>query len=443
MYGWNYSRYRPPNGRIPGGVPYHVQVNSPKPKVSCGRLAAILGALAMFGPFSIDTIFPAFPQIGGQLGAGKLAMQQTISAYLLAYAAMSVVHGPLSDAIGRKRVILAGLAVFVLASVGCALSTSMPMLLLFRALQGLSAGVGLIVGRAVVRDVLHGDDAQRLMSQVSMIFGIAPAIAPIIGGWIVGWSRWPAIFWFLAVFAAVLWVVAAHALPETHPPEARVRLRPSALLRNYLGILGNRRFVRLSIAGALNFGALFLYIASAPAFVLDLMHLTENQFGWFFIPMISGMMLGAFVSGRAAGRMDGVRLANIGFACCGLAALLNVGYNVLAEAPRLPWAVLPMSLNAFGIALVFPILTLAILDMYPHQRGGASSLQAFTGLVSNALIAGVLSSMVSSTGLGLALTSSTFSVVAWLVWRHEQRNQRRMRTASPAQVMGLEPADEM
>ncbi|HEX2083051.1 MAG TPA: MFS transporter, partial [Xanthomonadaceae bacterium] len=164
---------------------------------SVRRLALLLGGLAMFGPFSIDTIFPAFGQIGEQFGADKLAMQQTISAYLLAYAAMSVVHGPLSDAIGRRRVILGGLWVFTLASAGCALSTSLPMLLAFRVLQGLSAGVGLIVGRAVIRDVLHGDDAQRLMSQVSMVFGIAPAIAPVIGGWILGWERWPAIFWFL------------------------------------------------------------------------------------------------------------------------------------------------------------------------------------------------------------------------------------------------------
>jgi DHA1 family bicyclomycin/chloramphenicol resistance-like MFS transporter len=144
----------------------------PSAPVSTRRLALLLGGLAMFGPFSIDTIFPAFPQIGAQFTADKLAMQQTISVYLLAYAAMSLVHGPLSDALGRKRVILGGLALFALASVGCALATSLPQLLAFRALQGLSAGVGLIVGRAVIRDVLHGHDAQRLMSQVSMIFGI-------------------------------------------------------------------------------------------------------------------------------------------------------------------------------------------------------------------------------------------------------------------------------
>src|SRR5690606_13480828 len=125
--------------------------------------------------------------MGLDLGADKLAMQQTISVYLAAYALMSVVHGPLSDAVGRRGVILGGLAVFTLASVGCALARDLPTLLLFRALQGLSAGVGLIVGRAVIRDLLQGDDAQRLMSQVSMIFGLAPAIAPVIGGWILGW----------------------------------------------------------------------------------------------------------------------------------------------------------------------------------------------------------------------------------------------------------------
>ena len=129
---------------------------TPTAKTSLRRLALLLAGLAMFGPFSIDTIFPAFPAIGAAFGADKLAMQQTISVYLVAYALMSLVHGPLSDILGRKRVILAGLAVFTLASVGCALAEDLPTLLLFRALQGLSAGVGLIVGRAVIRDLLHG-----------------------------------------------------------------------------------------------------------------------------------------------------------------------------------------------------------------------------------------------------------------------------------------------
>lgn len=392
--------------------------------ISLRRLALLLGGLAMFGPFSIDTIFPAFRAMGAEFGADKLAMQQTISVYLIAYAVTSVVHGPLSDAIGRRKVILGGLFVFVLGSIGCALATDLTTLLVFRALQGLSSGVGLIVGRALIRDVLHGDDAQRLMSQVSMIFGIAPAIAPVIGGWILGWSHWSAIFWFLVAFGLVLLLAVWRWLPETHPPDARLALVPRRLLRDYGAIFINPRFQRLAAASAFNFAALWLYIASAPAFVLDLLrlngrHLTESEFGWFFVPMIGGMVLGAFVSGRAAGRISGERLVGIGFACSAVAMATNLGYTLLSTTLQVPWAVLPIALNAFGIALVFPIVTLAILDMYPHQRGSASSLQAFTSLMLNALIAGVLSPLISGHALWLVAVATTFLTIAWLFWRWE------------------------
>jgi len=408
---------------------------------SLRRLAFLLGGLAMFGPFSIDTIFPAFPQIGAQLGANPVQMQQTISVYLIAYALTSVVHGPLSDAIGRRRVILGGLALFILASIGCALSKTLGTLLVFRAIQGLSAGVGLIVGRTVIRDLLHGDDAQRLMSQVSMIFGVAPAIAPIIGGWIIGWQRWPMIFWFLVGFSVLLWLATWFALPETHPPSARLSLEPRRLLRDYTAIFLNPRFQRLAAAGTFNFGALFLYIASAPAFVLGILHLDARSFGWFFVPMISGMMLGAFVSGRTAGRISGRVQSKLGFICCGIAVSANVLYNALVAQPTVPWAVLPMMLNAFGVGLVFPILTLAILDMYPRQRGAASSLQAFTSLVSNALIAGVLSPLLSRVPLHLAIGTAVFAFLGWGFWRWEMHAQRvpDALTIVPA----LEPTDRM
>ena len=412
------------------------------------RLALLLGGLAMFGPFSIDTIFPAFPAIGAQLGADKVAMQQTISVYLIAYALMSIVHGPLSDAIGRRRVILTGLSVFALASVGCALATDLATLLAFRAVQGLSAGVGLIVGRAVIRDVLHGDDAQRLMSQVSMIFGIAPAIAPIIGGWILGWSAWPTIFWFLVLFSVVLLGAVWFGLPETHPPADRIALHPKSMLRDYVRILVNPRFQRLAAAGAFNFAALFLYIASAPAFVLDLLRgfdgqrLGETDFGWFFVPTIGGMMLGAFVSGRAAGRISGARLANLGFLVCGAAATLNIAYNLVVDVPTLPWAVAPMALNAFGIALVFPILTLAILDMYPRQRGSASSLQAFTGLVLHSLVAGVVSPLLSGNAMWLALGAAFATALGWAFWRWETGTGDTLPEA-PAAPAALEPTERL
>jgi len=292
----------------------------------------------------------------------------------------------------------------------------------------------------VIRDVLHGDDAQRLMSQVSMIFGIAPAIAPIIGGWILGWSRWPAIFWFLVLFSAALFVAVWRGLPETHPPAARLPLEGRPLLRGYLGIFVNPRFQRLAAAGAFNFGALFLYISSAPAFVIDILHLNERQFGWFFVPTIGGMVLGAFVSGRAAGKVSGIRLAHLGFVCCGVAMAANVAYNALAT-PALPWAVMPTVLSAFGIALVFPILTLAILDMYPRQRGGASSLQAFTGLVLHSLTAGVISPLLSGNALHLALGAAAFTLIGWLFWRWELGAGLRV-PERPADSVAMEPTDQ-
>lgn len=407
-----------------------------------GRLALLLGGLAMFGPFSIDTIFPAFPQMGESLGADKLAMQQTISVYLIAYALMSLVHGPVSDAVGRRKVILVGLFVFALASVGCALARDLTTMLAFRALQGLSAGVGLIVGRAVIRDVLDGDDAQRLMSQVMMIFGIAPAVAPIIGGWILGWTDWPGIYWFLVLFSLALLAATFAWLPETYPPAVRVSLSPHRLLHNYVAIFRNPRFQRLAACGAFNFAGLFLYIASAPAFVLDLLRLNERQFGWFFVPMIGGMMLGSFMSGRAAGRLGAVRQIGIGFACCGAAAVANIAYNLLVAEPTVPWAVLPMTLTAFGVALVFPILTLAILDMYPRQRGAASSLQAFTSLVVNAAVAGVLSPLISHSGLNLAIAGAVFTLLGWTFWRWEHTRTHYL-PQGPLQPGVTEPTEHV
>jgi MFS transporter, DHA1 family, multidrug resistance protein len=418
--------------------------SAPRPSVPPVRLALILGALAMFGPFTIDSIFPAFGVIAADFGVGAAAMQQTISVYLLAYALASVIHGPLSDAFGRKPVILSGVVVFLLASVGCALSKSLPELLAWRALQGVSSGVGIIVGRAIVRDLREGEAAQRLMSQISMIFTVAPAIAPIIGGWLLGWSNWQMIFWFLVAFAAVLWLITAFGLPETHPAPLRVPFSLRGLWKTSAAMLGNRTFWILSLIGTLNFAALFVYIASAPVFVMQHLGLDEQQFGWFFAPTVAGMTLGAFLSGHTAGRISARGSASLGFALCLSATLLGVLYAGLAERVQLPWAVLPIALNAVGVALVFPIVTLAILDLYPRHRGAASSMQSFVSLLINAGVAGLLSPLVSGTPLGLAATALGGSVLALGLWVLYLRQSRHVLQApTPMQAPGLEPTDRL
>jgi DHA1 family bicyclomycin/chloramphenicol resistance-like MFS transporter len=388
-------------------------------------LAPLLAALAMFGPFSIDTIFPAFPAIETDLHASPLAMQQTISAYLIAYALMSLVHGPLSDAVGRRRVILAGVAVFVLASVGCALAGSIEALLAFRALQGLSAGAGMIVGRAIIRDCFDGVAAQKLMSTVSMIFGVAPAVAPIVGGWVVAFARWPMIFWLLAAFALALWLACLALLPETHPHERRLALSLRGLGAGYRRVVGDRAFLPLALAGALNFNALWVYISSAPAFVLNLLRLDAQQFAWLFVPAIGGMMTGAFLSGRVAGRLSAASTVRLGYAIMLGASAVNLLAAVLLPQPMVPWSVLPIGLHAIGIGMTFPTLTLLLLDRFPQHRGAVSSLQAFVSLLISAAIAGVLSPWLADRPLKLALAAAASTVLGFAGWRTYRRRERR------------------
>jgi DHA1 family bicyclomycin/chloramphenicol resistance-like MFS transporter len=399
---------------------------------STRRLALLLAGLAMFGPFSIDTIFPAFLLLGERMQVDQVAVQQTISVYLLFYGLMSLAHGPLSDAFGRKRVIIGGLVLFIGASIGCALSRDMTTLLVFRALQGVTAGVGVIVGRAVIRDLYHGADAQRLMSQVSMIFGVAPAIAPIIGGWILlGGGDWPLIFWFLVLFGVVLLLATGKWLPETHPAEARTPLSMRELLRSYARMGSNARLLRLSAAGALNFSGIFLYIASAPVLVMQHLKLGEGGFAWLFIPTIGGMTMGSFLSGRMAGRILPQRQIAIGFGLCALSAVLNITYVLSVQQIALPWAVMPIFLGGVGMALIFPVLALAVLDMYPHQRGLASSMQMFIQLMINTVVAGVVSPMLSSSPVHLALGYMGFFALGGSFWYWERYCERRRAVLTP------------
>ena len=378
-------------------------------------LSLLLACLGMLGPFSVDTYLPAFSGIASSLAATPVQMQQTLSAYLFGFAAMNLFHGALSDSFGRRPVVLSGIALFTLASVGCALAASIGQLIFFRALQGLSVGAGMVVSRAIIRDMYPPDEAQRVMSQVTIFFGVAPAVAPLVGGFLFVHAGWHAVFWFLAAIGAALFVVTARRLPETLHTEKRQPFEVRHLMRGYWQLGSSARFIALALASGIPFNGMFLYVLSAPAWLGGLLQLEPTQFYWFFVLSIAGIMSGAALSGRLAGRVKPRRQIRYGFVVMGLAASVNVALNFLFTA-HAAWARLPVALFSFGWALMVPVVTLMALDIAPDRRGMASSLQAFIGGMANALVAGVIAPLVMHSALGLSLTSLAFLGVGLSAW---------------------------
>ncbi len=378
-------------------------------------LAVLLALLGMLGPFSIDTYIPAFSGIGAALGATPVEMQQTLSAYLFGFAFMTLFHGALSDSVGRRPVVLWGIAVFTIASAGCALSQNIGQLVFFRALQGLSAGAGIVVSRAVIRDMFPPAQAQQVMSQVTIYFGVAPAIAPIVGGWLFVHLGWHSIFWFLTGVGLLLWVANFRLLPETLHVSHRQPFNARHLMQGYWQLGSSPRFLLLALASGVPFNGMFLYVLAAPAFLGEHLQLAPTHFFWFFILTISGIMGGAWLSGRLAGRIAPKRQIRHGFVIMFSMALINLAANALFT-PHVSWALLPIAVFAFGWALMVPVVTLLVLDLHPERRGMASSLQAFVGSTANGVVAGVIAPLVMHSTPLLASASLLMLCVGLLAW---------------------------
>ncbi|HEY8245589.1 MAG: multidrug effflux MFS transporter [Vicinamibacteria bacterium] len=378
-------------------------------------LAALLASLVMLGPFSIDLYLPAFGAIGRELAAPPVAVQATLSAYLFAYAFMMLWHGALSDALGRRPVVIAGLIVYAVATLLCAIAGNIQSLWLARALQGLSAGTGLVVGRAIIRDSFHGPEAQKAMSQITLVFSIAPAVAPVIGGVLLNTMGWRSMFWALLAFTLVVLAWAWRALPETHPPRLRSELHPRTQWRNYLAVIGKPEFLLLAFIPALNFCAFFLYIAGAPAFLVDLLGVSTWGFGWLFIPLIAGVMIGATASGRLAGKLSSRRTVRAGYTFMGVAAAINILVCLFAT-PHVALMVAPISVYMIGSALVQPSITVMLLDLFPTMRGLASSLQGFIQFALGGIVAGTIAPLVDHSLVLFAAGMAAFTAVSWILW---------------------------
>ena len=391
-------------------------------------IAFLLAALSALGPFAIDTYLPSFLDIGKSLGATPLEVQQTLTAYLIPFSIMSMWHGAISDAFGRRRVLLVTLALFGLAQFGCVFATRIEHLWALRALQGILAGSGIVISRAIVRDLFDGPAAQRLMSHITMMFALAPAVAPVIGGRLQSWFGWQSVFAFQALMTLVIWLVCWRALPETLPHEHRQPLHAGYLARTYWKVLTSPEFLLACGGLAFNFAGFFLYVMSAPEFLMHHLGLPETAFFWLFGPAMAGLMSGAWVSGRLAGKLSMPQTIVRGYLVMGVAALANIGLNLFFP-PMLPWSVVPIFIYTFGMSLSMPCLTLLALDPFPAQRGLAASCQMFLQSMTNGLVAGLLApALWGSTrslafGMGALMLMGTAST--WVLYRLSRRRNAR------------------
>ncbi|WP_371323914.1 multidrug effflux MFS transporter [Dechloromonas sp. ZY10] len=385
-------------------------------------LAWLLAALSALGPFSIDAYLPSFAAIGHSLDASPLQVQQTLSVYLFAFAAMSLWHGALADRYGRRRVILAALLLFALASLGCLLATSIGQLWFWRAWQGVTAGAGIVVSRAIVRDLFDDADAQRLMARITMIFALAPAIAPLLGGWLQVNFGWRAVFAFLALSTVALWLACLKWLPESLPPEKRQPLHPTYLLGAYRKVLSTPGFLAACAALSLNFAGFFIYVLSAPVFVMQHLGLPETAFLWLFAPAMLGLLAGSALSGQLAGRRSAAYCLRLGYALMALAATVNLLYHHVFP-PTLPWSILPIGLYTSGMALAMPSLTLAALDLFPRQRGLAASCQTFLQSSFNGLCAALIAPALWSSARHLSLGMAGLLLLGALASQRQWRGR--------------------
>lgn len=372
-------------------------------------LVYVLAALAALAPFAIDTYLPAFHVMAEALQASDLEIQQSLTFYLLPYAAMTLWHGAISDAIGRITTIKWGLSIFVLASIGCAFAPNVETLWFFRVLQGASGGAGNTVARAMVRDLFEGAQAQRVMATVQMLFGIAPAVAPIIGGFLLGFE-WQSIFIFLAIYAALTLWAAVRFLPETMPSEKRLKLSAHNVIKSYRTLFSDTEFLKLVIAVGANFSGFFIYVLASPVFLGKHLGLSPQQYGYLFVSTVTGMVLGSYFAKRAAGKFATSKIIFFSYAWMGIFALLNI-LICATQSINVVMNIFPIALFNIGMAFCMPVLSIAALDRHPKIRGTAASGQAFMQMLLSTVSAGLIVPLIWDAPLGLAWAMGAY----WLI----------------------------
>lgn len=375
--------------------------------LSHGRLVLLLGALSAFGPLSMDMYLPGLPSMARDLSAPAWAAQLTITASMLGLAGGQLIAGPISDALGRRRPLLAGLAAYMATSLLCAMAANIWLLLGFRVVQGAAGAAGIVIARAIVRDLHTGVAAARFFALLMLVNGLAPILAPLVGGELLHVTDWRGIFVVLAAIGAVLLVAAWALLAETLAPQARHRGGLPATVRVFGGLVRDREFMGYALAMGLAFGAMAAYIAGSPFVLQDIYGASPQLFSVLFALNAGGIIAASQVSRALVDRLGPRTLLNAGAtmsALGGLGVLTSVVFDVG----------LVMLLPSFfvvvaSIGLVFPNATALALADHPGTAGSASALLGLSQFATGALAAPLAGVGGSHTALPMGIVMATLS----------------------------------
>jgi DHA1 family bicyclomycin/chloramphenicol resistance-like MFS transporter len=378
------------------------------------RLVVILGGLSAFGPLSIDMYLPSLPSLSRELQSSASATQLTLSACLLGLAWGQVIAGPLSDSLGRRRPLLVGLAAYILASLLCAVAPSVSLLIVMRLVQGAAGAAGIVIARATVRDLYSGIAIVRFFSVLTLVSGLAPIVAPIVGGLILQVASWRVVFLVLAILVTLMLLSVLMGLPETLPVERRQRGELATTLRIFRRLLADRLFVGYALSCGLSFAAMFAYISASPFVIQNIYGLSPQAFSLIFGANALGIGVVGQINGRIVGRVSPQRLL------AGALTAVALGGTALLVAVLASTGLVGILAALFVVVasqgMVFPNATALALADYPSMAGSASALLGTLQFSIGAAVAPLVGAGGTATALPMAAVIATLGVSALTVF---------------------------
>ncbi len=335
-----------------------------------------LAALVALGPLSTDMYLPALPRIGHEFSTSAANVQLTLSLFLVGFAVAQLFYGPLSDRFGRKPVMVGGLILFIIASIGCALVENIAALMVFRFLQALGGSAGPVLGRAIVRDLYGTKDSGRVLSHIGSMMALAPAVAPILGGLFTVTLGWQSVFWFLAIYGVLGMAIFLRLVEESAPEDHRHPKPIGVILQHYRQLLGDRNYVGYMLTCSLSYAGLFAFLSGASFVLIDLYGVGEQQFGLYFMLVVVGYITGTQLSAKLGQTKSHDSLILLGSSLLIMAGLSMV-VLVQLEGANVLSVIGPMTCFLVGVGIVMPQSMAAALRNYPKIAGTASGLLGF------------------------------------------------------------------